>query len=52
MTDEAIFNDVSATIRGALERLKEQYPGNNHIASNALSDALQQLMAMPEPVIV
>ena len=52
MTDEAIFNDVSATIRGALERLKEQYPGNNHIASNALSDALQQLMAMPEPVTV
>jgi len=52
MTDEAIFNDVTATIRGALERLKEQYPGNNHIASNALSDALQQLMAMPEPVTV
>jgi glutamate dehydrogenase/leucine dehydrogenase len=52
MTDEAIFNDVSATIRGALERLKEQYPGNNHIASNALNDALQQLMAMPEPVTV
>lgn len=52
MTDEAIFSDVSATIRGALERLKEQYPGNNHIASNALSDALQQLMALPEPVTV
>ncbi|MCR9099026.1 MAG: amino acid dehydrogenase [bacterium] len=52
MTDEAIFNDVSATIRGALERLKEQYPGNRHIASNALNDALQHLMAVPEPIAV
>ncbi|KGE88968.1 Glu/Leu/Phe/Val dehydrogenase dimerization domain-containing protein [Phaeodactylibacter xiamenensis] len=53
MTDEAIFSDVSATIRGALERLKEQYPDNsNRIASNALSDALQHLMALPEPVAV
>ncbi len=52
MTDEAIFNDVSATIRGALERLKEQYPGNRHIASNALNDALEHLMAVPEPIAV
>jgi len=53
MTDEAIFSDVSATIRGALEQLKEQYPDNsNRIASNALSDALQHLMALPEPVAV
>jgi glutamate dehydrogenase/leucine dehydrogenase len=51
MTDEAIFNDVSATIRGALESLKAQNPSKNFIASNALKDALKLLMGEQEPVV-
>jgi glutamate dehydrogenase/leucine dehydrogenase len=52
MTDEAIFNDVSATIRGALENLKAHYPGQQFIASNALNDALQQIMEIREPLAI
>ncbi|MEQ8702748.1 MAG: Glu/Leu/Phe/Val dehydrogenase dimerization domain-containing protein [Phaeodactylibacter sp.] len=52
MTDEAIFSDVSATIRGALENLRAENPSKNFIASNALNDALKRLIESKEAVAV
>ncbi|NRA51165.1 MAG: amino acid dehydrogenase, partial [Phaeodactylibacter sp.] len=50
MTDEAIFNDVSAIIKTALEAVKAHYPQKHNIASNALNDALKKLIEVQEPV--
>ena len=44
ITDEAIFNDTSATIRRALEELKSEHPGTRSMAKNALGAALKKLI--------
>lgn len=44
MTDEAIFNDVSATIRRALEEVRHAHPAPVRIAAEALRIALKKLM--------
>ena len=43
MTDEAIFKDVSSTIRRALEDVRKINPSPNNISSNALYLALRKL---------
>jgi glutamate dehydrogenase/leucine dehydrogenase len=43
LTDEAIFNDASQTIRRALEEIIKKYPFPNNISSNALYLALKRL---------
>ncbi|MBK8555117.1 MAG: amino acid dehydrogenase [Lewinellaceae bacterium] len=43
MTDAAIFNDISATIRNALQEVVKISPQPNKIASNALYLALKKL---------
>jgi len=44
MTDEAIFHDVSSTIRGALMKVHDHSPTLTRISSAALEIALQKLM--------
>ncbi len=44
MTDEAIFTDVSDTIRKALEEVHQANPSGTHIAATALEIALRKLM--------
>ena len=43
MTDQAIFGDISATIRRALEEVRKINPAPNKISSNALYLALRKL---------
>ncbi len=51
MTDEAVFNDVSETIRGALQQVRAFSPGPNRIATAALNSALERLMGTQEQVV-
>jgi glutamate dehydrogenase/leucine dehydrogenase len=44
MDDEAIFNDISVTIRRALEKTFQQNPGRTRIAQRSFEIALRQLM--------
>lgn len=44
ITDEAIFNDTSATIRTALEQVRELAAGRTGLARTAFEVALQQLV--------
>jgi glutamate dehydrogenase/leucine dehydrogenase len=44
VTDEALFNDVSKTIRESLQRVKELGGDNKSIANKALSISLDQLL--------
>jgi glutamate dehydrogenase/leucine dehydrogenase len=50
MTDEAIFNDVSDTIRQALQEVQASQPGTTKLSSAALELSLHKLMG--EPVAV
>ncbi len=50
MTDEAIFNDVSGTIREALQGVFDYHPQPAGIASAALDIALHKLMGMEQAV--
>lgn len=43
MTDQAIFQDTSATIRRGLEEVRKNNPAPNNISSNALYLALKKL---------
>jgi glutamate dehydrogenase/leucine dehydrogenase len=49
MTDEAIFQDVSQTIRHALEEVYAVHPQPQGIAQQALHLALQKLLPWQEP---
>ncbi|TXB61514.1 Glu/Leu/Phe/Val dehydrogenase dimerization domain-containing protein [Phaeodactylibacter luteus] len=51
MTDEAVFNDVSETIRGALQQVRAFSPGPNRIATAALNSALERLMGTQEQAV-
>ena len=44
LTDEAIFNDVSFTIKKALEKTRAQNPGKTNIAKTGFAIALKQLL--------
>jgi hypothetical protein len=44
VTDEAIFNDVSATIRQALIDIRTANDSKTHISTTALEIALKKLM--------
>ncbi len=48
VTDEAIFDDVSHTIREALLKVATQEQGYTHIASRSLQQVLERLMAPKE----
>ncbi|MEM8906209.1 MAG: Glu/Leu/Phe/Val dehydrogenase dimerization domain-containing protein [Bacteroidota bacterium] len=43
MTDQAIFEDVSITIKNALLRVHQNAPALTHISSTALASAIKQL---------
>lgn len=45
MTDEAIFNDTSSTIRKALQKTFDQHPHKTDISRTAFEIALKQLVA-------
>lgn len=47
ITDEAIFNDVSNTIRQALQNVLGQHPSPQGIATAALNTSLRRLMGTP-----
>lgn len=44
MTDEAIFNDTSETIKSALEKTFEKSPYKTKISETAFEIALEQLI--------
>ncbi|MGB3547587.1 MAG: Glu/Leu/Phe/Val dehydrogenase dimerization domain-containing protein [Saprospiraceae bacterium] len=44
LTDEAIFGDVSQTIRTALEQLRDAEPGNRELSARGLKQALSLLV--------
>jgi glutamate dehydrogenase/leucine dehydrogenase len=44
LTDESIFNDVSLTIKRAMEKTHDANPGKQHIAKAAFAIALKQLL--------
>ena len=46
MTDEAIFADVSDTIRKALQHVKDTNPAKTNISSTSLELSLNKLMGM------
>jgi len=50
MTDEAIFNDVSATIRKALNEVCRSHPSPRRISAGALRIALNKLMPVGQAV--
>ncbi len=52
MTDEAIFNDVSHTIRQALEEVHQAHSKGTQISGEALKIALRKLMPAEEAVPV
>jgi glutamate dehydrogenase/leucine dehydrogenase len=47
MTDDAIFQDVSQTIRRALEEVKEFNPSSTNLGESSLTIALKKLMGQP-----
>lgn len=51
MTDEAIFTDVSATIRGALQQTYEHHPAPTMVSASALDIALGKLMREASSVV-
>lgn len=51
LTDEAIFTDVSMTIRQALEKVKAFSPEKTRISASALEIALQKLMKVGAKVV-
>lgn len=44
VTDKAIFNDVSVTIKGALNKVKAENPGKTKLAETSFKIALAQLV--------
>ena len=44
MTDDAIFEDVSKTIKNALQRVHDQNPDPRNISATAFEIALKQLI--------
>ena len=44
MTDEAIFNDISNTIKEAIEKVYEKNPSKTDLSSTAFEIALNQLI--------
>jgi hypothetical protein len=46
LTDEAIFSDVSVTIREALEEVKKERTDGRYLSSTALNIALEKLLGV------
>jgi hypothetical protein len=44
MTDEAIFSDISNTIRHALDKTHQSNPSNTRLAQTSFEIALKQLV--------